>query len=61
MSEDKNQKQIDTLGRSYSTGKRKASIARVWVSRGSGLVKINGKDENKYFSSNLTEYYWINL
>lgn len=51
LSEDKNQKQIDTLGRSYSTGKRKASIARVWVSRGSGLVKINGKDENKYFSS----------
>ena len=42
---------MDSLGRSYSTGKRKSSIARVWLKRGSGLVKINGKEENKYFSS----------
>ena len=48
---DKNEKNLDSLGRSYSTGKRKASIARVWLKRGSGSVKINGKDENKYFSS----------
>ena len=45
------EKKLDSLGRSYSTGKRKASIARVWIKRGSGLVKINGKEENKYFSS----------
>ena len=44
-------KELDSLGRSYSTGKRKASIARVWLKRGSGIVKINGKEENKYFSS----------
>ena len=49
--ENKDEKKIDSLGRSYSTGKRKASIARVWLKRGSGLVKINGKEENKYFSS----------
>ncbi len=49
--EDKDEKRVDSLGRSYSTGKRKASIARVWLKRGSGLVKINGKEENKYFSS----------
>ena len=49
--EDKDEKKVDLLGRSYSTGKRKASIARVWLKRGSGLVKINGKEENKYFSS----------
>ena len=49
--EDKNEKNLDSLGRSYSTGKRKSSIARVWLKRGSGLVKINGKEENKYFSS----------
>ena len=49
--EDKNEKNMDSLGRSYSTGKRKSSIARVWLKRGSGLVKINGKEENKYFSS----------
>ena len=50
-SEDTNDKKLDTLGRSYSTGKRKSSIARVWLKRGSGLVMINGKEENKYFSS----------
>ena len=49
--EDTNEKKLDPLGRSYSTGKRKSSIARVWLKRGSGLVKINGKEENKYFSS----------
>ena len=49
--EDTNAKKLDSLGRSYSTGKRKSSIARVWLKRGTGLVKINGKEENKYFSS----------
>ena len=44
-------KKIDTLGRAYSTGKRKTSIARVWVKRGSGLIQINGKDEKDYFVS----------
>ena len=50
-SEDVNEKKLDSLGRSYSTGKRKSSIARVWLKRGSGLVMINGKEENQYFSS----------
>ncbi|MAJ24374.1 MAG: 30S ribosomal protein S9 [Rickettsiales bacterium] len=45
------EKKIDTLGRAYSTGKRKTSIARVWVKRGSGLIQINGKDEKDYFVS----------
>ncbi len=49
--EEKSTKKLDPLGRSYSTGKRKSSIARVWLKRGSGIVKINGKEENKYFSS----------
>ena len=44
-------RKVDSSGRAYSTGKRKSSIARVWLKRGSGLVKINGKEENKYFSS----------
>ena len=42
---------LDNKERAYATGKRKNSIARVWLKRGSGLVKINGKEENKYFSS----------
>ena len=51
ISEDTNEKKLDSLGSSYSTGKRKSSIARVWLKRGTGLVKINGKEENKYFST----------
>ena len=39
----------DSLGRSYATGKRKESIARVWLSRGNGKITINGLDCNDYF------------
>ena len=39
----------DNLGRSYGTGKRKDSVARVWIKAGTGAVKINGKDLKDYF------------
>ena len=45
------EKKIDTLGRAYSTGKRKTSIARVWVKKGSGKIYVNGKLYSDYFSS----------
>jgi small subunit ribosomal protein S9 len=41
--------QIDSLGRSYGTGRRKASSARVWVKRGAGKITVNGKDITVYF------------
>ena len=41
---------LDTKDRAYATGKRKNSIARVWLKRGSGEIKINGKPIDKYFS-----------
>jgi small subunit ribosomal protein S9 len=41
--------QIDSLGRSYATGRRKASSARVWIKRGSGKIIINGKEITTYF------------
>ena len=40
---------LDNKERAYATGKRKNSIARVWLKRGSGKIKINGKPLNKYF------------
>ena len=40
---------IDKLGRSYATGRRKDSTARVWVKRGTGKIVINGKSMNLYF------------
>ncbi len=41
---------IDELGRSYATGKRKNSIARVWIKPGSGKITINGRDQEVYFA-----------
>ena len=34
----------------YATGRRKKSIARVWLKRGTGLININGKKMNEYFT-----------
>ena len=33
----------------YATGRRKRSIARVWLKKGSGNIHINGKQMNEYF------------
>jgi len=41
---------LDNKERAYATGKRKNSIARVWIKRGNGEIKINGKALDKYFS-----------
>ena len=41
---------IDALGRSYATGKRKNSIARVWIKPGNGKITINGRDQEVYFA-----------
>jgi len=42
--------QLDSLGRAYSTGKRKNAIARVWVKPGSGKITVNGKELAQYFA-----------
>ena len=41
---------LDNKDRAYATGRRKNSIARVWLKRGSGEIKINGKLIDKYFT-----------
>ena len=41
---------LDNKDRAYATGKRKNSIARVWIKRGNGEITINGKKLDKYFS-----------
>ena len=45
-----NEPKIDTHGRSYATGRRKESTARVWVKRGTGKISINGKEMVNYFA-----------
>ena len=41
---------IDSLGRSYATGRRKESTARVWIKRGTGSITVNGKKMIEYFA-----------
>jgi len=41
---------IDEHGRAYATGKRKNSVARVWVKPGSGRIMVNGKPVEEYFA-----------
>ena len=33
----------------YATGKRKTSIARIWLKKGTGKIIVNGKDYDNYF------------
>jgi small subunit ribosomal protein S9 len=33
----------------YATGKRKTSIARIWMKSGDGKIKVNDQDLNHYF------------
>ena len=40
----------DAFGRSYATGRRKESTARVWIKPGKGEIMINGKRVGQYFA-----------
>lgn len=42
-------KQVDEKGRAYGTGRRKCSIARVWVERGGGKFTVNDEEFDVYF------------
>ena len=42
-----------TVSRYYATGKRKNSIARVWMMPGSGKVTINDKPMEQYFGRDV--------
>ncbi len=42
-----------TVSRYYATGKRKSSIARVWMMPGSGKVTINDKSMDQYFGRDV--------
>ncbi len=47
---------LDDFGRVYSTGKRKTSVARVWIQEGSGQFIINGKRITEYFQMHPREH-----
>ena len=42
-----------TVSRYYATGRRKNSIARVWMMSGSGKITINDKPMDQYFGRDV--------
>ena len=46
---DKKIVKLDFKDTKYATGRRKKSIAKVWLKKGSGNVHVNGKKMNDYF------------
>ena len=42
---------LDFKDSKYATGRRKTSIAKVWLKKGSGKIYVNGKLYSDYFSS----------
>ena len=40
---------LDFKDSKYATGRRKKSIAKVWVKKGSGNIHVNGLKMNEYF------------
>ena len=49
-SESKNKKiKLDFKDSKYATGRRKKSIARVWLKKGSGNIHVNGRKMADYF------------
>ena len=42
---------LDFKDAKYATGRRKTSIAKVWLKKGSGKIYVNGKLFSDYFAS----------
>ncbi len=40
---------LDFKDAKYATGRRKRSIAKVWLKKGSGNIHVNGKKMSEYF------------
>jgi small subunit ribosomal protein S9 len=40
---------VRTDGRIYATGRRKTSVARVWIKRGNGSFTVNDQNYSQYF------------
>jgi small subunit ribosomal protein S9 len=42
-------KKLDFKDSKYATGRRKTSIAKIWLKKGSGQIYVNGKNYKDYF------------
>ena len=41
---------LDFKDSKYATGRRKTSVAKVWLKKGSGKIYVNGKNLDDYFT-----------
>ena len=44
---------LDFKDSKYATGRRKTSVAKVWLKKGSGQIVINGKKYDDYFTREI--------
>ena len=44
-----NKIKLDFKDSKYATGRRKTSIAKIWLKKGSGKIYVNGKNYEDYF------------
>lgn len=40
-----------------TSGRRKTSVARAYITKGNGAIEVNGKDYKVYFSTPTLQYY----
>ena len=40
-----------------TSGRRKTSVARIYMKKGSGNIEVNGRDYKTYFSTPTLQYY----
>ncbi len=53
--EEKLESKVDALGRTYGTGSRKESVARVWLKPGNGDIVVNGRKMFDYFKRSVLQ------
>ena len=49
LSKKPNKVKLDFKDSKYATGRRKKSIAKVWLKKGTGKIHVNGKNYETYF------------
>ena len=49
LTKKKNKIKLDFKDSKYATGRRKTSIAKIWLKKGSGKIFVNGKNYEDYF------------
>ena len=49
MEQTQNIENLDFKASKYATGRRKKSIAKVWLKKGTGIIIVNGKNYEEYF------------